>query len=57
MYSKFRYGIYFQKCLFIKNIVLNKGLLSEVLLAHIHPLMLEERLPVVEEKINLIITD
>jgi len=37
--------------------IVNKGLLSEVLLAHIHPLMLEERLPVVEEKINLIITD
>jgi len=37
--------------------VVNKGLLSEVLLAHIHPLMLEERIPVVEEKINLIVTD
>ncbi len=24
---------------------------SEVLMAHIHPLMLEERLPIVEEKI------
>jgi len=31
--------------------IINKGLLSEVLMAHIHPLMLEERMPIVEEKI------
>lgn len=34
----------------------NKGLLQEVLMAHIHPLMLDERLPIVEEKITQITT-
>ena len=34
--------------------IVNKDLLSEVLMAHIHPLMLEERMPVVEEKITQI---
>ena len=33
------------------NAINQQGILSEVLMAHIHPLMLEERLPVVEEKI------
>lgn len=33
-----------------------KGLLDEVLLSHIHPLMLEERMPVVKEKIDSILT-
>jgi predicted nucleotidyltransferase len=33
----------------------NKGLLNEVLMAHIHPLMIEERLTIVEEKITQII--
>lgn len=28
-----------------------QGILTEVMMAHIHPLMLEERLPLVEEKI------
>lgn len=40
---------------FIKEqlgVIGQKGILREVLLAHIHPLMLEERLPVVEEKIT-----
>lgn len=32
-----------------------KGLLTEVLLAHIHPLIIEERLALVEEKINQIL--
>ena len=43
---------------FIKEqlqIIRNKGLMQEVLLAHIHPLMLEERLPIVEEKITQIL--
>lgn len=31
------------------------GLLNEVMMAHIHPLMIEERLPLVEEKIRQII--
>lgn len=33
----------------------NKGLLQEVLMSHIHPLMLDERLPIVEEKITQIL--
>lgn len=33
----------------------NKGLLQEVLMAHIHPLMLDERLPIVEEKTTQIL--
>lgn len=36
-----------------KNI--SKGMMQEVLIAHIHPLMLEERLPIVEEKIKQIL--
>ena len=39
----------------LQNII-SKGMLNEVLVAHIHPLMLEERLPVVEEKIIQILT-
>lgn len=35
--------------------LINKGLMHEVLLAHIHPLMIEERSPIVEEKIMQII--
>lgn len=38
----------------LQNIA-NKGLIQEVLMAHIHPLMLEERLPIVEEKITQIL--
>lgn len=37
----------------LQNIT-NKGLMQEVLIAHIHPLMLAERLPIVEEKIKQI---
>lgn len=43
---------------FIKNqfnSIIQKGLLSEMLLAHIHPLMVEERMMIVEEKINKIL--
>jgi hypothetical protein len=43
---------------FIKEqiqLIIQKGLLQEVLLSHIHPLMLEERMPIVEEKITQII--
>lgn len=43
---------------FIKEqlqIIINKGLMQEVLMAHIHPLMLEERLPIVERKITKIL--
>lgn len=40
----------------LQNIV-NNGLLQEVLMAHIHPLMLEERLPIVEEKITQILNN
>lgn len=42
---------------FIKEqlqIISNKGIMQEVLMAHIHPLMLDERLPIVEEKITQI---
>jgi hypothetical protein len=35
--------------------IISKGMIQEVLMAHIHPLMLEERLPIVEEKINQIL--
>ena len=34
--------------------IVTKGLISEVLTAHIHPLMLDDRLPLVKEKINWI---
>ena len=36
--------------------IFQKGLMDEVLAAHIHPLMLEERLPIVQEKINQILS-
>jgi predicted nucleotidyltransferase len=39
----------------LKSIV-QKGLMDEVLAAHIHPLMLEERLPLSLEKINQILS-
>ncbi len=35
--------------------LIQKGLLQEVLTAHIHPLMREERMPIVEEKITQIL--
>lgn len=35
--------------------IVDAGLLNEVLMAHIHPLMLEERLPIVQEKIASIL--
>lgn len=38
----------------LQNII-NMGLMQEILMSHIHPLMLEERLPIVEEKITQII--
>jgi predicted nucleotidyltransferase len=44
---------------FIKEqlqIIISKGLMHEVLLAHIHPLMLDERLPIVEDKITQILS-
>jgi predicted nucleotidyltransferase len=37
------------------SLIIDQGLLDEVLSAHIHPLMIEERLPLVKEKINLIV--
>ncbi len=40
----------------LQNIV-SKGLLKEVLVSHIHPLVVEGRLPVVEEKIMQILSD
>jgi predicted nucleotidyltransferase len=39
------------------QIIINKGIMTEVLMAHIHPIMLEERLPIVEEKINQIVNN
>lgn len=36
--------------------IFQKGLMDEVLAAHIHPLMLEERLPLVQEKIKTILS-
>jgi hypothetical protein len=38
-----------------RQYVIQKGILQEVVLAHILPLVLEQRLPIVEEKINHII--
>jgi predicted nucleotidyltransferase len=35
--------------------IINKGMMHEILMAHIHPLMLEERMPIAEEKINQIL--
>jgi hypothetical protein len=35
--------------------IVDKSLLQEVLLAHIHPIMIEERMPIVEEKITQIL--
>jgi predicted nucleotidyltransferase len=35
--------------------IYNNGILSEVILAHIHPLMIEERMPMMMDKINKII--
>lgn len=35
--------------------IIQKGLLEEVLTAHIHPLMIEERMPIVEDKITQIV--
>lgn len=35
--------------------IIDQGLLDEVLMAHIHPLMLRERLPIIEEKLGLIL--
>src|SRR5690554_1938956 len=37
------------------NKIIAQGMLNEVLVTHIHPLMLEQRLPLIEEKINLIL--
>lgn len=36
--------------------ILDRGLLEEVLTAHINPLILRERLPLLQEKINRILT-
>jgi len=38
------------------QIIMQKGLMQEILMAHIHPLMLAERLPIVEDKIAQIIS-
>ena len=40
----------------LQNII-NNGLMQEVLMAHIHPLMIVERLPFVEEKISQILNN
>jgi predicted nucleotidyltransferase len=37
------------------QIIIDKDILNEVLMAHIHPLMIEERLTLIEEKIHQII--
>ena len=37
------------------KIIIEKGLLDEVLIAHIHPLMIDERMPIVEEKLTQIV--
>lgn len=37
------------------NEIVKKGLLKEVLMAHIHPIMSDQRIPIVEEKITKIL--
>jgi hypothetical protein len=37
------------------QIITNNEIMQEVILAHIHPLMLDQRLPIVEEKITQIL--
>jgi hypothetical protein len=37
------------------QLIKEKGLLQEVLVSHIHPIMLGERMPLVEEKIKSIL--
>jgi hypothetical protein len=37
------------------NDIVKKGLLKEVLMAHIHPIMSDQRIPIVEEKITKIL--
>lgn len=37
------------------NKIIQQGMLTELLMAHIHPIMLEERMPIVEEKITKIL--
>ena len=39
------------------NIIIEKRMLEEVLMAHIHPLMLDERKSIVMEKITQIISE
>lgn len=39
------------------NTIINMGMLDETLIAHIHPIMREERLPLVEAKINHIVNN
>lgn len=36
------------------QIIINQGLLTEVLSAHTHPLLVEDRLPILEDKITQI---
>lgn len=36
--------------------IISKGLMMEILVAHIHPIMIAERLPIIEEKIGLILS-
>jgi hypothetical protein len=35
--------------------IVKKGLLKEVLMAHIHPIMSDERIPIVDKKISKIL--
>jgi len=39
------------------SLILEKGLLTEVLYAHIHPLIIGDRLPIIAEKIHAILED
>lgn len=38
------------------QLIIDKGMLNEVLMAHVHPLMLEERMPIIQDKITQILT-
>ena len=39
------------------NEIIQQGMIKELLMAHIHPIMLEERMPIVEEKITKILNN
>lgn len=35
--------------------IVNEGILIEVLMTHVHPLMIDKRLPIIEDKVKQIV--